>query len=139
MIQCGGERSLPDNVRHVRTPQNFQHLFGFRWSCAGLFLQATGVGVLRSIPVGAIENSIYISLGLIFLADMHTVSRKQEGLNASRPPAGMAGALLLGGLLTAFQLLPSYEMLKYSVRAEVKPIGNLRAWDSNQQDIPNHA
>ena len=84
------------------------------------FCKPLVLGYFVQFLPGAIENSIYISLGLIFLADMHTVSRKQEGLNASRHPAGMAGSLLLGGLLTAFQLLPSYEMLKYSVRAEVK-------------------
>ncbi len=80
---------------------------------------------------GALENSIYMSLGLVFLAFMHTVSRRQEGLCAIKPAAGMGGALLLGGLLAAFQLLPSYEMLKYSVRA-----GGI-AWESaGQNSIP---
>ncbi|MDA0838296.1 MAG: YfhO family protein [Planctomycetota bacterium] len=80
---------------------------------------------------GALENSLYMSFGLVFLAFMHAISRRREGLIGVKPAAGLGGAMLLGGLLAAFQLLPSYEMLKYSVRA-----GGI-AWESaGQNSIP---
>ena len=80
---------------------------------------------------GALENIIYMSFGLVLMAIMYTVSRRREGFPAIRPAAGMAGAMLLGGLLAAFQLLPSYEMLKYSVRA-----GGITWESAGQNSIP---